>query len=41
MSAENAHRQTKIARKDTCAELCQLSKDSRDAFLPSITGDEN
>jgi hypothetical protein len=40
MSAENAHCQTKIARKDTCADLRQLSKDSRDVFLPRITGDE-
>jgi len=38
--AENAHCQTKIAQNDTCAELCQLSKDSRDAFLPRITSDE-
>jgi hypothetical protein len=41
MGAKSAHHPTKIAQKDTCAELHQLSEDSRDVFLPRITGDEN
>jgi hypothetical protein len=40
MGTENARCQTKITRKDTCAELCQLSRDSRNASLPKITSDE-